>query len=84
MVKLYVSNSFHESYCYFYVKDSYNTEGMTADDILKSLDYMVYSNGDDARYAKRKLKEIRNELCLGGKGCKCVNRAYEAGYSWGK
>ena len=70
-MKVTITNKFHGTSMETSIKDEYCNDPSI--DVLTSLDYAIYS--DDSAYAKRKQKEIKNELC-GCSGCKC-SASYE-------
>lgn len=70
-----IENGFHNSSIDVSVKNLYCREGES--EVLAALEYAVYA-GEDAGYAKRKLREIKDGVCGSG-DCTCgvFNEAYE-------
>lgn len=70
-MKVSLYNKFHNKEAVVSIKKSFCVKSETkACDPLAMLDYEVYSNGNEKKYAIRKLKEIKDKLC-GSDSCQC-------------
>ena len=61
--KYKIENGFHKTEKIVSIKDTYILPEM---DILEALQYEVYADGDDKKYAKRKISQI---YCTGDCAC---------------
>ena len=68
-MKITVKSKFHGNEAVVTVRDSYTQ--LDECDALAMLDYEVWTGGDDATYARRKLAEIKRKVC-GAVDCKCA------------
>jgi len=66
-MKIKIKNSFHNTEAMIAIKKRYRKPEWS---IMANLDLEIYCKGDDDPYAKRKLWEIKDELC-GSSDCSC-------------
>lgn len=69
-IKVLIKNQFHNTEKVFSIKSLYFGDDPDFD-ALTSLEYQIYTNGDDVEYAKKKQAEIKDALC-GQTDCRCV------------
>jgi len=66
-MKVTISSSFHGRELTVNIKNHYKSESF---DPVAALDYEIYDRGRDAKYAQRKIREIKAALC-GSSDCQC-------------
>lgn len=73
-MKLRLHNTFHNKEAVIAIKDKYCCAkfGDTFDPI-QELQFEIYNDGRDAKYAKRKYNEIKKKVCCGSNSdCSCI------------
>lgn len=70
-MKVALYNKFHNKFITVSIKDEYCKHSeFRACDPLAMLEYEVYDDGSDKKYAQKKLREIKDKTC-GSSDCHC-------------
>lgn len=69
MAKILFTNKFHGTSGRFSIKEEFLTD--IFEHVSSALDYAVFTHGDLAPYARKKIAEIKKALC-GASDCQCT------------